>query len=113
MRKLSSEKVIAVVILILLIFNLSHAVNSYVRMSVHAEKAEYVILSIGYLGLTLSSECTSTRNPILELLCACLGDIPGAYCYHLSCALVGVPILENATDQIEVRGMMIGMARSL
>ena len=43
--------------------------------------------AMGYNGLSLSSECLSTRNPILEY--TCLTDIPGGYCYHDSCAMVG------------------------
>jgi len=42
--------------------------------------------AIGYSGLSLSSDCTYTRNPILES--ACQTDVPGGYCYHDSCGMI-------------------------
>jgi hypothetical protein len=55
--------------------------------------------AVGYSGLSLSSECTSTRNPILELTCQT--DVPSGYDYHLSCSMVG-PVSIGQEYYIEV-----------
>ena len=52
----------------------------------NAKPTTELIKAIGYSGLSLSSDCTSTRNPILES--TCLTDIPGGYCYHDSCGMI-------------------------
>jgi hypothetical protein len=64
-----------------------------------AKPAADLITSIGYSGLSLSSECTSTRNPILEF--TCLNDVPGGYCYHESCGMVA-PTTVGAQFRLEV-----------
>jgi hypothetical protein len=99
------EKTIPLIILILISANFLHAAYSEFKYMHASEGASAVIRSIGFAGLVLSSECTATRNPILEQICACLGDIPGSYCYHVSCAIVGIPIIGNQTDQIAIINM--------
>jgi len=49
--------------------------------------------AIGYSGLSLSSECLSSRNPILEL--TCLTDVPGGYCLHWACGMVQPTVIEQ------------------
>jgi hypothetical protein len=49
--------------------------------------------AIGYSGLSLSSECLSSMNPILEL--TCLTDVPGGYCLHWSCGMVQPNAIEQ------------------
>jgi len=99
---MSRERIVLIILLILVAANFFHAAQSELTHR-HAQAATSAVLrSIGFAGLVLSSECTATRNPILEQICACLGDMPGSYCYHESCAIVGIPIIANQTDQIAV-----------
>jgi hypothetical protein len=64
-----------------------------------AEPTSKFAQAVGYSGLSLSSECTSTRNPILELTCQT--DVPSGYDYHLSCSMVG-PVSIGQEYHIEV-----------
>ena len=52
----------------------------------NAKSAGEITQAMGYNGLSLSSECTYTLNPILES--ACQTDVPGGFCYHDSCGMV-------------------------
>lgn len=99
---MSGGKLLAVVILFLLAFNFMNVIHSEFIWGTFSVASSAVVQAIGFTGIVLSSECTSTRNPILESLCGCLGDLPAGYCYHLSCALVGIPISGNVSDQIAV-----------
>jgi len=99
---MSRPKALITVAVLLLTLNLVHAIVSEVTWENHSKASSALIESIGFSGLTVSSECTATRNPILEPTCACLGDLPGGYCYHLSCGIVGIPVVEEQLDQIEV-----------
>jgi len=99
---MSNERVVLGLLLILVTTNFLHAAHSELRYGYAFAATAAVMRSIGFIGPALSSECTATRNPILEQVCACLGDIPGSYCYHVSCAIVGIPIIGNQTDQIAI-----------
>lgn len=46
--------------------------------------------SLGVCTLALSCDDVYTRNP-LEGPAACLGDVPGGYCWHAACDLVACP----------------------
>ncbi len=52
----------------------------------NANSAGEITQAIGYKGLSLSSDCTYTLNPILEGICQT--DVPGSYCYHASCGMI-------------------------
>jgi hypothetical protein len=52
----------------------------------NSKPAGDLIQAIGYSGLSLSSDCTYTRNPIF--VGACQTDTPGGYCYYESCGMV-------------------------
>jgi len=47
-----------------------------------------VLSVIGNTALALSGDCTATRC-LTEGLSDCLGDVPGGYCWHESCDVVG------------------------
>jgi hypothetical protein len=49
-----------------------------------------LLQTLGISSLAVSSECTASRS-LVEGLCGCLGDVPGGYCYHTSCDIVGAP----------------------
>jgi hypothetical protein len=66
---------------------------------INVKPVSELTLSMGYNGLSFSSECTSTRNPILEQ--TCLTDVPGGYCYHESCGMVS-PVIVGQEYRIEV-----------
>ncbi|MFB3888266.1 MAG: hypothetical protein ACE14S_02170 [Candidatus Bathyarchaeia archaeon] len=76
-----------------------HVLYNEVVWAAHKEPAANLIQAIGYSGLSLSSECTSSRNPILEY--TCLTDVPGGYCYHESCGMVA-PTTLGTTYHLEV-----------
>jgi hypothetical protein len=102
---MSRETNLLAIVLVLLVFNISFAIISEKSRTHEFTATSAVLRSIGFTGLAISSECTATRNPILETICACLGDLPGSYCYHESCSIVGVSVpaqAGNQTDQIKV-----------
>jgi len=99
---MSGGKLLAVAILFLLAFNFMNVIYSEFTWGKSSVACSAVVQAVGFTGLVLSSECTATRNPILESVCGCLGDLPAGYCYHLSCAIVGIPISGNVSDQIAV-----------
>ena len=74
----------------------------------NAKSAGEITLAIGYNGLSLSSDCTYTLNPVLAGICQF--DVPGGYCYHASCGMInptadGTPYslkitrLDNSTER--------------
>jgi len=99
---LPRERAILILLVTLLLVNSAHVAQSEFRWRSTFGATSALIQAIGFVGLVLSSECSATRNPVLEQICACLGDVPGSYCYHLSCAIVGIPIVGNQTDQIAI-----------
>lgn len=99
---MSKNKVLLVMIIAMTIFILSNAVFSELSFPSRSETISPLIKAAGYIGPAISSECTATRNPILESICACLGDLPGGYCYHLSCGIVGVPVMTEQPNQIDI-----------
>lgn len=48
-------------------------------------------------SLAIASECTAARC-LTEGIFGCLGDIPGGYCYHSDCDLVGPPDMPTLQD---------------
>ena len=68
------------------------AVNEVVWAS-NTQPTMQITKAIGYSGLSLSSECLSSRNPILEL--TCLTDVPGGYCLHWACGMVQPAAIEQ------------------
>jgi hypothetical protein len=52
----------------------------------NAKPAGDLLQAIGYSGLSLSSDCTYTRNPIF--VGTCQTDAPGGYCYYESCGMI-------------------------
>jgi hypothetical protein len=65
----------------------THVIVNEVVWLADAKPASQITQSLGYGGLSLSSDCVSTRNPLLEP--TCLTDLPGSYCFHWSCGIVG------------------------
>ncbi|MGE5558159.1 MAG: hypothetical protein ACM3WV_06040 [Bacillota bacterium] len=68
------------------------AENSHKEKELSAKKA--LLQSLGITSLSLSDDCTGTKN-ILSDLCGCLSDIPGGYCYHDDCNYVAAPDLNT------------------
>ena len=99
---MTKTKLLLILIITLNAFNLLSIVLSELSWTNHSESNSLLIQATGFVGPALSSECTATRNPVLESVCACLGDLPGGYCYHLSCGIVGVPVMTEQPNQIEI-----------
>lgn len=86
-KSISWPSLVMLTVVFLFTVNLIHAIyneNSWKSGSRHGKT---FLEALGCTGLSLVSECTSARNPILEPIC--LPDIPAGYCYHRSCGLVG------------------------
>jgi len=97
-------KYILMLIIILIILNFSIGAMSEIEWSEHSDiktAKEAVCKVIGMPSLVLSIECSATRNPILENVCECLGDLPGGGCYHEDCSLVTPPSAREG-NQIRV-----------
>lgn len=78
-------------------------VGTGTRLETRALAARIAILqSLGIDTLAIHSECDSTRAPA-DGVCACLTDIPGGYCYHTGCEVVGLPpVLEDEQYRITI-----------
>lgn len=97
--QVSSARIIICAIIILFSISFLHAVYSELSWRYDTKYSETFVSSLGYLGLSIPSECLSSRNPILEPIC--LPDIPGGYCYHESCGKVGaIYIGQNCTIEV-------------
>lgn len=98
-KQVSFTKVIILTTLILFTIGIFHAAASEILWQTSPQNGKGLVKELGYIGLSIPSECLSSRNPILEPIC--LADIPGGYCYHESCAKVA-PIYIGKTYTIEV-----------
>jgi hypothetical protein len=96
------RSLLLILIIIMTMFTLLHSFFSELTWSTYSKGSNALIQATGYIGPAISSECTATRNPILEAICACLGDLPGGYCYHLSCGIVGIPVMPEESNQIQI-----------
>ncbi len=95
----SSSKSLTLGILIFLAINLGHAAFSELSWQYNPEYSRTFVEVLGYLGPSIPSECLSSRNPLLEPIC--LPDIPGGYCYHVSCGKVAATYIgENCTIEV-------------
>jgi hypothetical protein len=92
-------KLFFIIIILFFVIGLAQAGYSEVSWQVSAKSSSAFVETLGYLGLSIPSECLSSRNPILEPIC--LSDIPGGYCYHESCAKVA-PLFIGKNYTIEV-----------
>ncbi|MFX1342729.1 MAG: hypothetical protein ACFFAL_08520 [Promethearchaeota archaeon] len=84
--QISHSKIILFGILFLFMINLVHATYSELSWQYGPENGRAFVDALGYMGLSIPSECLSSRNPFIEP--TCLPDIPGGYCYHASCGKV-------------------------
>lgn len=99
---MTKRKLLLILIIALNVFSLLNVLLSELSWANNSSPSGLLIQATGFIGPALSSECTATRNPVLESVCACLGDLPGGYCYHLSCGIVGVPVMAEQPNQIHV-----------
>lgn len=61
-----------------------------------------ILQSLGVDSLAILSDCNATRKPA-DGSCACLSDIPGGYCYHTDCDLVGIPsVAQDDSYQLRI-----------
>jgi len=97
--KVSRSKTIIFGITILVTLSLVYATYSELSWQYSPKHGRTFVGALGYLGLSIPSECLSSRNPLLEPIC--LPDIPGGYCYHESCGKVGATYIgQNCTIEV-------------
>jgi len=97
--KVSRLKIIIFAMALLFTVSLVHAAYSELSWQYGPKYCRTFVGALGYLGLSIPSECLSSRNPLLEPIC--LPDIPGGYCYHESCGKVGATYLgKNYTIEV-------------
>ena len=97
--RVSKFKIIILSITILFTVILVHATYSELSWQYGPKHGRIFVGTLGYLGLSIPSECLSSRNPLLEPIC--LPDIPGGYCYHESCSKVGATYIgQNCTIEV-------------
>jgi hypothetical protein len=97
-------RIIVIFLIFILIFNFSIAFMSEREWYAHSDiktSKEAVCKVIGMPSIILSIECSASRNPILENVCECLGDLPGGGCYHQDCSLI-TPPTKRTGNQIKV-----------
>jgi hypothetical protein len=97
--KISKSKFIIVLIICLFTLNIIHAAYSELSFESSPKYGGTFVKALGYMGLSIPTECLSARNPLLEPIC--LPDIPGGYCYHESCGKVS-PVFIGKEYSIEV-----------
>jgi hypothetical protein len=96
---MSRLKVIVFGILVLFTMSLVHVAYSELSWQYSPKYGQSFVESLGYMGLSIPSECLSSRNPLLEPIC--LPDIPGGYCYHESCGKVAPTYIgQNCTIEV-------------
>ena len=66
-----------------------------VRPANEATVRAALLQSLGLSSLAISADCTASRS-LVEGVCGCLSDVPGGYCYHSSCDIVGAPKAQAA-----------------
>jgi hypothetical protein len=98
-KQVSPTNILILTTIILFTISIFHAAASELIWQNDPQNGKTIVKELGYIGLSIPSECLSSRNPILEPIC--LADIPGGYCYHESCAKVA-PIYIGKTYTIEV-----------
>ena len=97
--KVSRLKIVIFAMTLLFTISLVHAAYSELSWQYGPKYGRTFVGALGYLGLSIPSECLSSRNPLLEPIC--LPDIPGGYCYHESCGKVGATYLgKNYTIEV-------------
>jgi hypothetical protein len=97
--KVSRSKTIIFGITILVTLSLVYATYSELSWQYSSKHGRTFVGALGYQGLSIPSECLSSRNPLLEPIC--LPDIPGGYCYHESCGKVGTTYIgKNYTLEV-------------
>ena len=97
--RVSRSRIIIFAITILFTVILVHATYSELSWQYGPKHSRTFVGTLGYLGLSIPSECLSSRNPLLEPIC--LPDIPGGYCYHESCGKVGATYIgQNCTIEV-------------
>lgn len=84
---MSRSSLIIVAVAILFTVNLIHVIYYENSWKPGTRIGKTFVQALGVTGISIVSECTTARNPILEPIC--LPDIPAGYCYHRSCGLVG------------------------
>ena len=99
-----NRKRILVLLILLTIFNIVHTLHSEYVWATDIQGKSTLLKAIGFTGLSISSDCTVTRNPLLETLDECMGDIPAGYCYHLSCNIVAIPDKLSSPNQLSTCG---------
>jgi hypothetical protein len=57
---------------------------------------------LGLTDLSIATDCYSTRNPSTVDMAGCFRDLPGAMCYHASCAGFSPPDFEGLGAPMEV-----------
>lgn len=97
--KVSKFKLILILILFMFALNFFHSGFSEFLSDSSLKNGKIFVTALGYMGLSIPTECLSARNPLLEPIC--LPDIPGGYCYHESCGKVS-PVFIGKEYSIEV-----------
>ncbi len=83
---------VAISLVVIMIASVSGVCNS--QANVYGARIA-LLQALGIDSLAIQSDCDSTRTPA-NGACACLTDIPGGYCYHSSCDVIGIPpVLED------------------
>jgi hypothetical protein len=84
---MSKSKILMLFAVALFVATILHAAYSEITWATTSHFGETFVKAFGYMGPSRMTECLSARNPLLEPIC--LPDIPGGYCYHESCSMVG------------------------
>ena len=92
-------KFLVITILAMFVVIVGTTIYNNVIWQANAKSAREITQAIGYSGLSLSSDCTYTLNPILGGICQT--DVPGGYCYHDSCGMVN-PIGDGTPYYLKV-----------
>ncbi len=99
-----NKRHVFVILAFLTLFIVAHTLYSEYAWATNTRGTSTIIQAIGFAGLSISGDCTVTRNPLLETIDECMGDMPAGYCYHLSCNIVASPDLFSSPDQISTCG---------
>ena len=79
-------RILLVILFFMFLFIVGTVILNSFAWQANAKSNSELIQAIGYSGPSLGSDCTYSRNPILEGTCQT--DVPGGYCYHESCGMI-------------------------
>ncbi len=90
MNKVLSLPIITLILMSFLI--VAYVLNEQDWSKKRVSEENEIRAIIGLPSIALGTKYGATRNPLLELYCTSLYDLPGGYCYIMSASFIDTPL---------------------